>query len=321
MFVWKKLLLVSATITPIVALASCGLNYASAQKYYQVESFQDNPFADIQNKNSNYYKEVQKFFDTNYVWTNADKQMYKNDKLPNLKYFSVFEAKLVSWTDGDTAKVQTTGKLEFDAKTQKYKTIKEKEPQFPEPISVRFETIDTAETTFVDKDTGKRKPTTGLEYKYAEQAKEFAKLLIPIGSTVYFVFSGESPKGSYNRKVGNIYFGHDGFYKNYNIEIIKAGLALPIISDLANVNINTSVDFYTSIKQSASLENAINKKYGMFAELKGLDFKSISTVVESIYQTRGGSSISQFLKLDNNKDENVIDYYEFALNQHEKEEQ
>ncbi|WP_434336931.1 thermonuclease family protein [Mesomycoplasma conjunctivae] len=268
-------------------------NFSNSAKYYPIEQFDKSPFEDIQNQNSSYYKEIQKFLNQNYQWTQEDKIKYQREILPDKKYFESLEATLTKWFDGDTAEVKT------------------KSNRFPEPIKIRFESIDTAETG--SQKTGTYVETTGLEKKYAEQAKTFGKALLPEGSVVHLVFKKPDPARSFNRYVGNIYFGHDGFYKNYNVEIAKAGLAIPILSNISDVTDPTKIYYYSSIKQSASLINAVKKGYGFFQEKHDNSPESINNLISSIYETRGSSNVASFLGLEKDKNNNVFDRYEFAL--------
>ncbi|MBG0730894.1 thermonuclease family protein [Mycoplasma sp. 'Moose RK'] len=276
---------------------STSFNFTNAQKYYQIETFSKNPFDDLNNSQSEYAKNVAKFLDEKYKWTEKDKQKFKNDVLPNSEFFAIVPAKIENWTDGDTVQINP---LKTDL--------------LPKSFSVRLESIDTPEIgSFVG---GKYRKTVGLEKKYADQAKQFAEKILPKNTKILFVFTKPKPAQSYSRLVGNIYFGHDNFYKNYNVEVIKAGLAVPTLQlGLAGVTNKTAIYHYSSIKQAAALENSINHKFGIYQELQGAEFISITNVLDMVYKTRGITNIADFLVLETNRDKNVFDYYEFYLKQ------
>lgn len=274
-------------------------SYNHAQKYYKIEDFLKNPFEDLQNSESEYAKDIAKFLDRKYVWTEEDKQKFKNDILPDKTYFEIANASIEKWTDGDTATLKS---LDSD--------------KLPQNFSARLESIDTPEVGRRNA-SGNYEKTDGLEGKYAQKAKEFAEKILPKNSLVYFVFPKTGPARSYDRYVGSIYFGHNGFFKSYGVEVVKAGLAVPTLQKgLAGINDQTTIYSYVSIKQAAAVENSVNKKFGIYENLKDTKFESITNAIESIYKTRGVASIGDFLVLgDKNKDKNVFEWYEFGLEQ------
>ncbi|WP_341513562.1 hypothetical protein [Mesomycoplasma ovipneumoniae] len=282
-------------------IAACTTNqgtqgYFQAQKYYKIEDFSQNPELDLKNQDSQYAKDIAKFLNPNYSWTEEDKLKFKDDTLPDSKFFNLQKVQIQKWTDGDTATLKSVGEVLI-------------EPVF----NVRIESIDTPEVG--TSQSGTYKKTEGLEAEYAGRATRFAEKMLPKGTEVYFVYPKTGPARSFNRYVGSLFFGHNGFYKSYGVEIIKAGLAVPTLqSGFSGITNQATIYYYNSIKQAAAVENSINKKFGIYEKLKDSNISSVNENLESIYKTRGLAKISDFLVLgEENKDNNVVDWYEFRL--------
>ncbi|MXR06166.1 thermonuclease family protein [Mesomycoplasma flocculare] len=278
-------------------------SYTEAQKYYKIEDFSKNPFEDLQNPQSQYAQNIRKFLDPKYQWKDEEKIKFKNEILPDKTYFEIISAQVEKWTDGDTVTLKA---LNSD--------------KLPPIFNARLESIDTPEVGKKD-GQGNYQKTKGLEGEYAQKAKNFAEKILPNKSIISFLFPKTGAARSYDRYVGSIYFGHDGFFKNYAVEIVKAGLAIPILqSGLAAINNESSIYSYVSIKQAAALENSINKKFGFYENLKDTKFVTITNMIKSVYKARGVGAIDNFLVLgDINKDKNVFDWYEFGLEQKRKQ--
>ncbi|WP_341515981.1 hypothetical protein [Mesomycoplasma ovipneumoniae] len=282
-------------------IAACTTNqdaqgYFQAQKYYKIEDFGLDPELDLHDKESQYAKDIAKFLNPNYSWTDQDKLKFKDDILPDSKFFNHQKVSILKWTDGDTATLISVGETKI-------------EPVF----NVRIESIDTPEVG--SSVSGTYKKTEGLEAEYAARATRFAEKMLPVGTEVYFVYPKTGPARSFNRYVGSLFFGHNGFYKSYGVEITKAGLAVPTLqSGFSGITNQTTIYYYNSIKQAAAVENSINKKFGIYEKLKDSNISSINENLESIYKTRGLAKISDFLVLGKeNENNNVVDWYKFRL--------
>ena len=127
-------------------------------------------------------------------------------------------------------------------------------------INIRVEFIDTPEShTQIN---GSWVDTTGDEKKWADLAFDFGKTQLPEQSSFYFVTNNDS---SYNRIVGTLFYGKD-YAKNYSVEILKAGLALPFISDAAMVLDKTSIKSKLALPLADAYNSALQLKKGLYNE-------------------------------------------------------
>lgn len=258
---------------------------------FKIDTFEQSPLEDIKNSQTTYFKEIAKFLDHSYQWTQEDKDRYQGlaySLPPKENTFTSLDATIVRWNDGDTP------------------TISLNYPGWPKTINVRIKDIDTPEKG--KKEGNRYTKTSGLEYEYATKATEFAEKLIPVNSKVTFVFSGQHKK-SYERFVGSILIGHDGIYRNYSVESNQAGLSVTT-GDYRKVSDKTSTEFYWGLAQSAVIENAINKQYGFYKLLNSdTSTKNILQMMADVFQTRGTGNLLTFIKTPETKDENIIDYF------------
>lgn len=298
---------------PTIVLVSCGDNLNFAQQTikhidsqsnastpkigFRLDTFEKSPLEDIENPQSQYFKEISKFLNHSYVWTQEDKKRYDGlaYSLPSKeKGFTALAATIVKWNDGDTP------------------TIALNQTGWDKQINVRIKDVDTPEKG--KKEGNQYVETQGLEHKFATDATNFAQKLIPVGSKVTFLFFGEVKK-SYERYVGTILIGHDGIYRNYSVEANQAGFSVTT-GDYKSVISEQATEYYWGLAQSAVIENAINKKFGFYKLLNSdVSTKSILNMMSTVFVTRGTGNLLNFLKTPETENENIIDYYNWAKTQ------
>ncbi|MGY6172207.1 thermonuclease family protein [Candidatus Mycoplasma pogonae] len=148
------------------------------------------------------------------------------------------EGEIVRWKDGDTPEVKYS---------KPGSEVKEK-------ASIRIMFLDTPE-----KFSGS-KPTTGLENTWANAATNFAEKLLPPGSKIRIIFTGDK---SYDRLVGEIFYGKD-FSKSFSVSMVENGYSLPQLS--------------TAQKGLAYVENSVS----------GNLLKPLALAMEYAYRTMSG---------------------------------
>lgn len=153
------------------------------------------------------------------------------------------DATVTSWIDGDTLKFILDG----ETKEQ----------------TLRVEMIDTPESHI--KDGSNWVDTVGKEHDYAIQATEFGKREIPAGSKVRLTLA---TGGTYGRRVGTIMYG-EHFDKSYEVNVVRAGLALPFIESAAlylKMQAKYNMLHYLALPIADAYNFANNNKLGMFKE-------------------------------------------------------
>ncbi len=182
-----------------------------------------------------------------------------------------FDAIITHWVDGDT----------FN-----YENIDGSKPKYD---SVRIQNIDTPE---INHSWAGSAPVDSAEEKWGIKATELAKQLIPEGSHVRLVNSGDN---SFNRLVASVFYGNN-FEHNFEIEMLKSGLATPIFQ--ANQILSkANIQYYIGLELANSFNYAKDNKKGVW---------SLESP-ESVVKVHGFSAPDELEK--NPKDPNMVTIY------------
>lgn len=242
----------------------------------------ENPEQEIKDENSNYYKQIQyllnnKFDEKDFFWN-------EDDVLPDEKNVTILDAEIVEWKDGDTP------------------VIKINDSEFDGLYNLRIELIDTPEKGL--KKGNAYVKSTGLEKTYADRATEFAKRILPKGTKIKYVYSGKGTPGrSYERITGLIFFGRDKHYKNYSVELVKAGLSLPNSNKQGMIKMNypQNIEYTELIKIAKAYQQSKNNRFGIWEQLNR---SSELTFIKEIYNLRGNPPILDIF--DENAEDNIF---------------
>lgn len=181
-----------------------------------------------------------------------------------------------SWTDGDT----------FNCTNEKGETY-----------NVRIENIDTPESH--TQENGAWVDTVGLEHEYAIKAYEFGQKVIPVHTKARLALqTGQS----YNRKVASVFYG-DNFSKNYEVDILKQGLAMPFV-DSAGLYLKMSsaagILYYLGLPLGDAFNYAKNHHLGLMgASLEEVLKIHGSTSTEALeYKPASTKSVYNYADVD-----------------------
>lgn len=310
----KKLILFSSfamlgtIITPISVISCSEQKSKDETTATTTSSLKEtkNPEKDLFTPESTYYKKT-KYLLGDSQYDNETFEWDIDEVLPNPEKVSILDATIIEWKDGDTVRV-------------KFDNPENGEAPITGEWNIRIALIDTPEKgLLID---GVYKESVGKEKEYAERATEFGKKILPKGSKVKIAYDGKgSPAKSYERIVGFVFFGKNGHYRDYSVEIIKAGLTLPNPENYKNIasSNNSRVEHYELWKATRALEFARKNKTGIWEELKD-DRSNTSQLLTEIYKMRGYPSSWNKLTKDfvAPNEENIYKYDEF-LKELEKE--
>jgi len=168
------------------------------------------------------------------------------------------DVRIVSWIDGDTPIVDildSNGNVDVANK------------------HIRITGIDTPELHA--RTNGNYAATSGKEYQWALKGQAFGEEVMPKGARVKLFTDGST---SYDRLVGSLFYGGDSStlkgYKNYSVEILKKGLAMPFLSSASLVLVPSSVFYLTGLALADAYNWAKESHIGIFSE-SSLDFLRI----------------------------------------------
>lgn len=310
----KKLILFSSfamlgTIITPISVISCSEQKSKDETTASTSSLKEtkNPEKDLSTLESTYYKKT-KYLLGDSQYDNETFEWDIDEVLPNPEKVSILDATIIEWKDGDTVRV-------------KFDDSENGEAPITGEWNIRIALIDTPEKGLLKED-GVYEESVGKEKEYSERATEFGKKILPKGSKVKIAYDGKgSPSKTYERIVGFVFFGKNGHYRNYSVEIIKAGLTLPNPANYKNIaSYNSStVEHYELWKATRALEFARKNKTGIWEELKDVR-SNTSQLLTEIYKMRGYPSTWIDLTKDfvNKDNENIYIYDEF-LKELEKE--
>lgn len=151
------------------------------------------------------------------------------------------EATITKWIDGDTFTCTS--------------------PDEKDPYNVRVEYIDTPEShvkiddKFVD--------TEGAELEAALEAYHFGMNEIPSGTKVRLALE---PGLTYNRKIASVFYGQN-FEKSYEVNILRKGLAMPMINSSGLRGLmqsDSEILHYLAVPLADGYNYAIENKLGLF---------------------------------------------------------
>lgn len=135
-----------------------------------------------------------------------------------------------------------------------------------ETYNVRIQNVDTPESHVEVADASGVKnwvDTEGLEHEYAIKAFEFGQDQIKPNSKARLVLSGGV---SYNRKVASVFYG-ENFSQNYEVNILRSGLAMPFVSSKglwAEISPVRSILHYLAIPLGNAYNYAVVNHLGLF---------------------------------------------------------
>lgn len=198
-------------------------------------------------------------------WNN---KIWKNNNVYSKINNITFEAVVRYWIDGDTLEVNKIN----DAN----------------PIRIRVKSIDTPEINHEHQESAH---VSSDEEYWGIKSTNFAKNLMPPQSHIKIVGNSHS----FNRLVCSVFFGSN-FDKNFEIEILKAGLALPNI-DVGSIMQGNEYDitYYIGLE----LANAYN-----YAKINLLGLWSINDL-SNVIKVHGTSDYSN-IDINNENQKNSI---------------
>lgn len=211
---------------------------------------------------------------------NKDSDNYKLeihlDKDNKKVKLSVFKARVVGHSDGDTITVQA---LEDKAKIKIVKNTNYK---------LRLSGIDTPEKNVSGTDA------VDPELYWAKKASQFAKDELKTNKIVYVYFDG---KDTYNRVTADVFYNKtkdnidsiDDAVSSYSVEITKAGLTLPYETAKESIGIKItnshSLQYYTYYSLGLALKYAYENQKGFF-EKPWYKFRKTPDDFEKIYMLK-----------------------------------
>lgn len=167
------------------------------------------------------------------------------------------KAKITKSSDGDTFSAVAL-EDKFDLKQN-------------DEIKIRVASIDTPEKNVGGKDASK------YEKEHAEKSSKFGEQTLKKGKEVYLFLTAGGNKDSFGRTTSDIMFSYEkdklnnieDANRSYSVEIVKAGLSLPMDSSgptLLDIESTSQFKHYTYYLIALSLKYALDNYQGFFSE-------------------------------------------------------
>ncbi|KKB26922.1 hypothetical protein MM26B8_01360 [Mycoplasmopsis meleagridis] len=210
-------------------------------------------------------------------------------------------AEITRWADGDTVYFKVIQDFPLDSPLyNEFHDAFINQTEF----KLRIRGIDTPE-----KHVGTL-TSSPFEYQYAELSSAFGETNFPAGTKIKVVFNGNAEKDAFGRYLGDFFFGNN-FEYSYTVEIVNAGLTLPLYSedDVKNaINQKRDSFHYSTIQLADAFNEAMINKRGFYK-----NFVDGDGVNSSIYIMKP-SSVYAFLS--KNREGNIYEtgYYDRFLN-------